>query len=429
MRGGSMPRTRTAAALLMAASAILNAACHDDGPATGPNAAPDLPQLRPEQAVSPDPLLAHARAIPGFGGFFLDPNGRPTVYLKDAGHRRAAETALAQTLRGLGKAEAELRVVKADYDYLQLHAWFTQAAPEALAVPGTVFADLDEGSNRLRLGVETGAAENQVRGMLARLGIPREAVLVERIEPVHELATLRNVVTPRRGGLQVAFGSRLCSLGFNATTSRGGVVVRAFITNSHCTRVRGGVEGTTYHQPVAPNFIGTEVSDPAYFRGGLCPRLRRCRFSDAARVRYASGVSSDLGGIARTTYRASSFGSSIINGLNPFFNITAEASPIQGATVNKVGSMTGWTYGTINGTCVNMNVSGTDITLLCQSKTNVGAIGKVGPGDSGSPVFYWSGGNNVGLVGLLWGGSAWGTFFAFSPMSGIEQELGTLRTF
>ena len=185
----------------------------------------------------------------------------------------------------------------------------------------------------------------------------------------------------------------------------------------------------TYHQPVAPNFIGTEVSDPVYFTGGPCPRLRKCRFSDAARVQYASGVSSDLGGIARTTFRAPSFGSGIINGLNPFFNITAEVSPIQGATVNKVGRTTGWTYGTVNGTCVTLNVAATNITLLCQSKTAFGAFGKVGPGDSGSPVFYWNGGNNVGLVGLLWGGNSSGTFFTFSPMSGIEQELGSLRTF
>ena len=53
----------------------------------------------------------------------------------------------------------------------------------------------------------------------------------------------------------------------------------------------------------------------------------------------------------------------------------------------------------------------------------------VGAGDSGSPVFNWSGtGNTVRLAGILWGGSG-NNLFVFSPMSGIEKELGALTTF
>src|SRR5215217_8132935 len=131
-----MSPMRTATRVLILATAGILGACHDESPPTGPRApSPDMPALsQAAQAVSPDPLLAHARAIPGFGGFFLDASGRPTVYLKDAAQRGKAELALAGTLHGLGKTSTELRVLKADYDYMQLHEWFTRAAPAALAI-------------------------------------------------------------------------------------------------------------------------------------------------------------------------------------------------------------------------------------------------------------------------------------------------------
>jgi hypothetical protein len=54
---------------------------------------------------------------------------------------------------------------------------------------------------------------------------------------------------------------------------------------------------------------------------------------------------------------------------------------------------------------------------------------RVGAGDSGSPVFIGSGSSSVKLAGILWGGNTSGTTFVFSPMSGIERELGSLTTF
>ena len=38
-----------------------------------------------------------------------------------------------------------------------------------------------------------------------------------------------------------------------------------------------------------------------------------------------------------------------------------------GTTVNKIGRTTGWTQGNITNTCVHTNVSGSNITQLCQS--------------------------------------------------------------
>ena len=210
--------------------------------------------------------------------------------------------------------------------------------------------------------------------------------------------------------------------------SSGIIGFRLFVTASHCSRVRSAVDSTVYRQPVEQ--IGTEVADPTFFTTFPCPHGRRCRFSDAARVRYLTGPGSDLGGIARPAARALVDGTRIIDAANPFFNITAELLPVQGVDVNKVGQRTGWTHATIGSTCAAAKVAQSNITLLCQARTVAGFFpGVVRPGDSGSPVFYWNGGSNVTLTGLLWGATTSFTSFWFSSMSHIEQELGALRTF
>lgn len=232
-------------------------------------------------------------------------------------------------------------------------------------------------------------------------------------------ATLRDAVRPTVGGLQIHFRNFLCTLGFNAVRSG----QASFITNSHCTNRQGRRDGTQYYQPLSsvPNsFIGTEVDDPGYFRNGPCPKGARCRYSDAARVVYASGVNSDVGEIAQTTGENNA--SLTIAGT---FNISGEGTALVGQTANKVGRTTGWTAGAITNTCVNTGVSGSNNVLLCQTFVGAG----VGAGDSGSPVFRIGSRNSVTLLGILWGGSSDGSLFVYSPISQVEQELGALTTF
>jgi hypothetical protein len=52
----------------------------------------------------------------------------------------------------------------------------------------------------------------------------------------------------------------------------------------------------------------------------------------------------------------------------------------------------------------------------------------VSGGDSGSPVFASAGGDNVTLLGGLWGGNSDGTLFVYSPIANIKAELGDLTT-
>lgn len=417
-----------AASVALAVGGVLLGACSDIAERTGPSAPPDLRQS-PQQASAGDPVRL-ARGVPGFGGFFLDARGRPTVYLTDARQRNAAGQALSPFLSSRGLGSAELQVRRADFAYDQLDRWFRHASPAALKVPGAVFADLDEAANRLRIGVKPGPAAAQVRAALDRLGIPASAVLIQETAPISQVRTLRQKFRPVVGGVQIDIILGICSMGFNALAN----AQRSFVTASHCTWIQGGNEGTIFMQPVFFDLtgdptIGTEVADPVYGPRDGCPAGRACRFSDAARAVYATRATSSLGLIARTTGPNNR---SITEAGS--FRVTGEqTSPtfVVGDLAQKVGRTTGWTQAAITSTCVDVDVDGTNITQLCQTLASAPGV-VVGAGDSGSPVFLYDGNPtfDVTLGGILWGGTADGTLFAFSPLSNIQRadELGPLAT-
>lgn len=292
-------------------------------------------------------------------------------------------------------------------------------------VAGVVFTDADEASGRLVVGVLDRGVEGLIRARLPGLGVSDQSVDVIETPAIFELATLREKVRPVVGGLQIRFSQYLCSLGFNAL--RNGAA--GFVTASHCSNKQGAVDGTKYYQPldqVADQFIGTEVADPAYVRGQSCPRGKKCRYSDANFSEFGTGASFTLGGIARTG--GPNNGSLDITGQ---FSITGEGSASVGMTANKVGRTTGWTQASVTRTCVDTAVSGSSIVLLCQDFVETSgrkAPAIVGAGDSGSPVFRISSGDNVTLLGGLWGGNSSGSTFVYSPIANIEDELGPLTT-
>ena len=317
---------------------------------------------------------------------------------------------------------------KGDYDWSQLEGWFTTASGAALAVRGAVFVDADEASNRVRIGVEPGAG-GRVRAALAKLRMPDAAVIVEERAPITYAVgqgprpkakpgsgqSLQGTLRPIIGGAQINFPGFLCTLGFNVNGS--------FVTNSHCTTTQGGTEGTRYWQPTqtaSPSQVATEAADPAYSSNlSGCPSGRVCRRSDASRAAYVNGFNQfTIGRIARTNRPGRNL--TIVGD----FRITAEASAVVGNVVNKVGRTTGWSQGSVTNTCVNTNVSGTNITQICQNFVSA----TVGSGDSGSPVFQIISGTDVRLMGILWGGSG-SQSFVFSPLNQVEQELGALTTF
>jgi len=413
----------------------------------------------PQDMTLDEELLKVAQQVPGFGGMYIDEGGVLNVYMLEEPADAAAMTErraqLEKTLSAVygadflarGRVErvdpdAEptavaplaIKIVKGSYDIPQLADW-RRKADGVLAIDGVVFTDLDERSNRLKVGIATGAARERVQAALKENGIPLDAVVLEETKPIRQHATLRSEVRPMPGGVQIeadtgVFAFKTCTMGFNAI--RAGVA--GFVTNSHCTKTQGGNEGTDFHQPDDPllsgNHVGNEIVDPTYFTGGICPSGRRCRFSDSAFVRYDVARGQN---IART--EGWNNGSLTIS-TSPTTRLTiiAEMSAwADGSDLDKIGRTSGWAFGLVNGTCQNTNVADTDITQLCQFRVNrlAGQTYIMShPGDSGSPVFRWLGASStVNLSGILWGGFDDGSAFFFSPMNQIEQELGALTTF
>lgn len=301
----------------------------------------------------------------------------------------------------------------------RMAALFARTSPAVMALGGTVFADHDERIGKLVFGVENVSAANGVRRALSAMGVDAADYVIETTSPVRALATLRDAFRPTQAGAQINFGNYVCTMGFNVDHAGG----RSFITNSHCTNTQGGVEGTLYYQPVRsthPTAIAIEVADPAYVKGGVCPKGKKCRYSDASRAAYYDATLSNRGDILKTTGVNS--GSLTVGGV---FTVTSQDNTTSnfliGQVLNKVGRTTGWSQGPVSRTCVNTNVQGSTVHQLCQTFVDAAVDG----GDSGSPVFRITSGDNVELVGILWGGGT--GYFVMSPLKQIQQELGAVN--
>jgi hypothetical protein len=447
----------SARSCVLVVGALLVAACSDVPLPNQPGATTSGPRTLAAVAQDPTPdFLEVARVVPGFAGYYLDAAGAPTVRLTDPARRPEAEAALAGFLADRGFSASDLRVVQSTYDYLQLDAWYNQSWGHALSVSGAVYSDIDESNNGLRFGAVDAAAAAQVTSVVEGAGVPAAAFSVVVAAPVENMHTLRDRVRPVHGGYQINFFpspvspvSLVCTMGFNVVKNG----VNSFITNSHCSNVQGGTETPTdYYQPLRGtppnpnNFIGVEVEDPHYEVVNCTQDFEipaQCRYSDASRAQYASGVPFDLGHIARTTtsYQDTPRGEPDITGArarvpvlevdpaNPTFAISGEQKrSVLGETVNKVGRTTGWTVGPVIQTCINTLVLGTvpPIIQRCQDRVRADVAG----GDSGSPVFRVLGGSGkVRLAGILWGGSVSGTVtYVFSPMANVHRELGDFIT-
>jgi len=393
-----------------------------------------------------------AREIPGFGGMFYDEAGNLNVYMAN-GSQRAAQARQGRAVDVTGEVSRSMRargrdvpaadrivVLEADYDFAELAAHSERLLP-VLGVPGVVLTDIDESTNRLRIGIEEHVDEARVRHALDMLGVPNELVNLEVTEPIVPMSdhTLQHRQHPLAGGLQLVMPHpdpgfiRLCTLGFNVLRDGRGRSENFFMTNSHCTENQGQVTGTPFYQQGLaledPHYlIGIEVEDPPFFTSP-CFVGFLCRWSDAALVRYETRRTPvKFGAIYRTENfgTGTDAGSLVVDGQgNPrFFFIQDEAPfPLGGEVLDKVGRTTGWTRGPVIITCAHIQVSGTNIVRLCQDLV----VAAVAGGDSGSPVFMQHGDSrDVTLYGILWGGG--GGLFAFSALENIRVDLGDFRT-
>ena len=359
--------------------------------------------------ASYDELEALDLADGAFGGFYWD--GDQLVLMSTnpgsaaSTMARLGQSDLATGVRGVAAALTDGRVAvrSAQFRFHTLADAFRAAYrthPHFV-----VFLDIDERANRLVLGVRTGTPQAAVEGWLTPLHLPDGSTVVRYSDGFTHQTSLTDRVRPTRGGFRVqSLHKSGCSLGINLDTDLG----RGFMTASHCTMGFATLDYDLFYQASIPlnladsltssNLVGSELVDPALTdSGATCSAPVGCRWSDAAFIAYDDSSDGARGLIARTT---NSSGSTTIDASNPNFTVSsaAETSVLStGDSVNKVGEIGGWTHGEVTATCVTMPDWEPDIDLRCQWLADYNSSS----GDSGGPVFTWSGsGSNVTLVGI-----------------------------
>lgn len=110
------------------------------------------------------------------------------VYLLDPAQKEAAEKAIITIFSPLYPdllPPREIQVLPAQYSFLQLKGWLDLLG--ALhTMPEVTMSDIDDAQNRLTLGLKKVDTEtvSLVEQELAKLGVPREAVILEETGPV-----------------------------------------------------------------------------------------------------------------------------------------------------------------------------------------------------------------------------------------------------
>ena len=212
--------------------------------------------------------------VPGFGGMYLDPDDRNVlkVFLLDPANADEAgrvRQAIVDEFPDVVPSGG-ISLVKGDYSVTQLSGWYDdlrRAVAQSEEIrQGLVFTDLQEGSNRLDVGVDREALVSKVKAVAVEAGVPAGALRVffeERFEfwggpegdgvsslDVGEIGTrhqtVRHRFRPLFGGLQSEGDDRgLCTYGFNAIRSN----VKGFVVPSHCTDEFADMESTEFYQP------------------------------------------------------------------------------------------------------------------------------------------------------------------------------------
>jgi hypothetical protein len=377
-----------------------------------------------------DEFNQFSNEVPEFAGVYVDATGVPVVLLTDLAAENAARGKLATRIAARSGTSTPMRAAKAQYSFKDLLRW-RLAARSVLSRYSVVSVGIDDRENRVRIGVTAASEIAALYSTLESMGVPRLAVDVRVQQRPSPVVTLRDYVRPVRGGLKIATQNGDCSYGFSAILNNypGS---QFFITASHCTPQRGVVDSVTFYQPTylySGGIIGTEVVDPAPMTGYPCPGADPCRYSDAAAIQFAAGVSYTHNAIARTMSSGSSSGSITISSSTPNFTISWVGSwAYSGTTLQKIGQRTGWTYGNVDQVCIDFTLGGW--VFLCTFSVN----GGVGAGDSGAPVFYRTTSTNVSLYGIVFAGlidpyTGLGNTYYYSTFGSISTDMGGMAVF
>lgn len=439
----NIPTAHALGRWFIVAGSLIVVGCTDSGrfaapsrSASPPSGTSDAGSTRPSERVSrpqEQRFEEITESVPEFAGYVLEGDD-VVVYVTNPSRAAVIRPLVERAFQERRRAIQNILIRQVQYTFWQLRDWRDVATAQILPLEDPVSIDLNEGRNRLGIGLAHGGGRAAVESKLAELGIPLEAVFFEITGRVigdsnHRLWDRRR---PVQGGLQIdPVNNPVCTFGFNAMRQQY-PPSNVFLTAAHCTPVPWGYDGTAIHQPLEsdPNSrIGREVYDPTpiYFVGYYM------RLADAALMLHETD-SFELGFIARTIERKGPgrgfIASPDIDPNNPRFQIIGEsATSIQGDDVDKVGRSTGWTWGDVTHTCVDTEYGewtgpGTALAL-CQDYATYSS----GGGDSGAPVFIWHLDNTVTLRGVHRGSTTSGIDRAvFASLGNVEQDLGALTT-
>ncbi len=381
---------------------------------------------------------AMADAIDGFAGMYYE-RGELIVRVAGSADHSNVVPAIEGYQGGVylsradgGPGRRDVRIEPADFTFRQLHEW-RQRALAAFNLPGVRSLDLDERLNRVEIGVSSLDISGSVEEVVAKLGVPSEAVVITVKPAITSIQTVQDRVRPIRGGLKIENDvSTPCSLGFNALSDQIIDTGEGFVTASHCTEQLARRNDGIFYQKAdnGTDRVGSEALDPNPFTGGSCPAGKECRRSDAAFVLYDDSVTWTLGKLIRTTNWSRTQGGLTIT--SPDLNIGGDARstpPLLDQELHKVGQKTGTTFGPVDETCVDKpHPDDSNLLILCSYSVWAG----VKDGDSGAAVFEVQSGSDVILHGIVWAreveslGGEGDESFWFSPYSQVYADLGPL---
>ena len=218
-----------------------------------------------------------------------------------------------------------------------------------------------------------------------------------------------------------------CTIGPTGTVGRGyptGRPTQVFFVNSHCTRIQfeHDYEYPNWGQPHRGWTVGREWGDPAPRRCWKWALKWDCREADAAVIfvdpnaPFAREIA--LGKIARTIRRTNDYGRLSIE-IHSVPTITISGVRhwnVKNEILDKVGHISGWTYGPVKKTCNDIK-STKNVIILCSDRVDYIRRG----GDSGSPVFQYNNGY-AQLRGIHWGGKE-GKDAAMSDLEQIKKDF------
>lgn len=378
-----------------------------------------------------------SEGFPEFAGYYWDLQGNLHVLLTNSSRQNQVRSSLDSTFESyIASAHTptttnrSIVVHESRYNFKELARWRDILFRAVYDIPDFQTIGINVMENQVEIGALTDVAVAAMRGIALSLGVPQEGVIVRRERQLRELQLLSDRFNVIGGGIKITTAGieqlpQACTLGANTLHGT------SFVTNSHCTDVRGPDNPdylTEAHQPSIFDKIGLEDSDPAYFSSAVtpdCPSSQNvCRYSDAAVFLYDQNVARTVaqGTIKRTVFAATGAnnnGSILVDGTITIVSETQYSDV--GWIVDKIGQSSGWTYGVVTNPCRNYTAPSGHIYLCSAEVSDVQSLG----GDSGSPTFLWLGNDQARFLGLLHAGD--GQRFLYSQLGNMRRDLGFLR--